>query len=320
MVKDSRNKAEKVKSDCKDCPKADKCHSAKTTEQANTSCSSESKQSDSENIKNALDHIRHKIFVMSGKGGVGKSSVSVNLAVALALKGFRVGLLDVDLHGPSIPRMLGLADRVKATEDALIVPLQHEVKNLQVLSVQSMLEDPDQAILWRGPMKTQAIKQFIGQVAWGKLDYLIIDSPPGSGDEHMTVLKSIPDALCLLVTTPQEVSLADVRKAINFLQYAQANILGLVENMSGLVCPHCQSPIELFKRGGGAEMAKEYAIRFLGAIPLDPLAVVAGDRGTATVLLEEDSPAKKAFFELADNVVKAVESCRDECFARSVSS
>ena len=197
-----------------------------------------------------LEKIRYKLFVMSGKGGVGKSSVAVNVACALAASGARVGLLDVDLHGPSVPRMLGLTGAMDVGPGAAIAPKRFG-DNLLVVSMQSLLADPDQAVLWRGPMKTTAIRQFIADVDWGELDYLVIDSPPGTGDEHLTVLKNIRDALCLLVTTPQEISLADVRKTINFLQYANANILGVVENMSGLVCPHCHKEIELFKKGGG---------------------------------------------------------------------
>ena len=154
-------------------------------------------------------------------------------------------------------------------------------------------------------MKTSAIRQFISEIQWGELDYLVIDSPPGTGDEHMTVLRTIPDALCVVVTTPQEVSLADVRKAINFLQYAKANILGIVENMSGLICPHCSKEIALFKKGGGEELAGKYGIEFLGAVPLDPVTVVAGDMGRPVVLMEEPSPVKNALMALADTVDRA---------------
>jgi Mrp family chromosome partitioning ATPase len=181
--------------------------------------------------------------------------------------------------------------------------------------MESLLKDPDQAVLWRGPMKTNAIRQFIADVDWGELDFLVIDSPPGTGDEPMTVLKTVPEALSVVVTTPQEISLADVRKAINFLQYAQANILGVVENMSGLICPYCQKEIDLFKKGGGKDLAEKYGLDFLGAIPLDPATVVAGDIGKPVVLLEEDVPAKAAFMKLAD----VISTRAQECF-ESVSS
>lgn len=252
-------------------------------------------------ISSTLSHIKYKLFVMSGKGGVGKSSVSVNLAAALAEKGFKVGIMDVDIHGPSVPTLLGLKGLLDTDRGSLIVPKPYN-KNLSVVSMDSLLKDPDQAVLWRGPMKTSAIRQFISDVKWGDLDFLVIDSPPGTGDEPMTVLKTIPDALCLVVTTPQEVSLADVRKSVNFLQYAKANILGVVENMSGLICPQCGAHIDLFKAGGGRKLAEKYGLEFLGAVPLDPATVVAGDLGTPVVLLKEDTPAKLALRAVANRV------------------
>lgn len=258
-------------------------------------------------IRSTLQNIRFKLFVMSGKGGVGKSSIAVNLAAALALKGFRVGLLDVDIHGPSIPHFLGLSGGLKSSRGSLLIPQKYGDR-LFVVSTESLLKDTDQAILWRGPMKTSAIRQFIADVDWGHLDYLVIDSPPGTGDEPMTVLKTIPEALSIVVTTPQEISLADVRKAINFLQYAHANILGLVENMSGLICPHCSGRIELFKTGGGKALAEKYGLEFLGAVPLDPAAVTASDLGKPVVMLEEDTPAKQALLQLAESVIKAAEN------------
>jgi ATP-binding protein involved in chromosome partitioning len=257
-------------------------------------------------ISSTLGKIRYKLFVMSGKGGVGKSSVAVNLAAALAQKGFRVGLIDVDIHGPSVPHLLGLKGQLEVERGSIIRPKEYN-KNLHVVSMESLLKDPDQAVLWRGPMKTSAIRQFISDVSWGELDYLVVDSPPGTGDEPMTVLKTIPDALCIVVTTPQEISLADVRKAVNFLQYAKATILGVVENMSGLICPHCEKEIDLFKKGGGRDLASRYGLEFLGAIPLDPASVVAGDLGKPVVLLEQETPAKRALLELADNVHRACE-------------
>ncbi len=254
-------------------------------------------------ISSALQKIHYKIFVMSGKGGVGKSSVAVNIAAALSTQGYRVGLMDVDIHGPSVPRLLGLSGPMEGGRGGVIEPKRYN-DNLSVVSMDSLLQDQDQAVLWRGPMKHSAIRQFIADVNWGELDFLVIDSPPGTGDEHMTVLRTIPEALCVIVTTPQELSLADVRKTINFLQYAQANVLGVVENMSGLICPHCHEEISLFKKGGGMELAKKYGLDFLGAVPLDPATVVAGDLGQPIVLLEEDTPAKIALLEVASRVAK----------------
>ncbi len=258
-------------------------------------------------IASTLARIKYKLFVMSGKGGVGKSSIAVNLAAALAVQGYRVGLLDVDIHGPSVPHLLGLTGLLEVEPGKGVVPKRYN-EHLAVVSMESLLKDPDQAVLWKGPMKTSAIRQFVADVLWGDLDFLVIDSPPGTGDEPMAVLKTMPDALSIVVTTPQEVSLADVRKAINFLQYTRANILGVVENMSGLVCPHCSQEIPLFKKGGGEELARKYGLQFLGAIPLDPTTVVASDLGTPVVLLEGDSPAKTALLQFASRVVEAIAS------------
>lgn len=256
-------------------------------------------------IRSTLDRIACKLFVMSGKGGVGKSSVAVNIAAALASSGHKVGLLDVDIHGPTVPHLLGITGVFDVDRGSLLKPKRYN-DNLSVVSVESLLKDADQAVLWRGPMKHAAIRQFVSDVDWGELDFLVVDSPPGTGDEPMTVLKTVPEAWCVVVTTPQEISLADVRKALSFLKHAKANILGVVENMSGLVCPHCQEEIPLFKKGGGEAMAGAYGLEFLGAVPLDPATVVAADLGRPVVLLEEDSAAKSAFLRLAERIKGAV--------------
>jgi len=258
-------------------------------------------------IASTLDKIKYKLFVMSGKGGVGKSSVAVNLAAGLAQLGYKVGLMDVDIHGPSVPHLLGLKGQLDIERGRLLQPKRFN-DNLGVVSMQSLLQDDNQAILWRGPMKTSAIRQFISDVQWGELDFLVIDSPPGTGDEPMTVLRTIPDALSVVVTTPQQVSLTDVRKALNFLQHAKANILGLVENMSGLICPHCSQEIELFAKGGGRELAESQHVPFLGEVPLDPASVVAGDLGTPVVLMDEDLPSKRAFQHLSATVAEAAQN------------
>jgi Mrp family chromosome partitioning ATPase len=257
-------------------------------------------------ISSTLNKIQYKLFIMSGKGGVGKSSVTVNAAAALAGKGFSVGILDMDIHGPSVPRLLNLSEQAEADERGeFLHPVRYN-ERLAVISMDSLLQNRDSAILWRGPKKTAAIRQFISDVNWGELDFLLIDSPPGTGDEHMAVLKTIPDALCVVVTTPQEISPADVRKAVNFLQYAKANVLGVVENMSGLHCPHCRQEIDLFKKGGGKLLAEQCGIPFLGSVPLDPITVTAADKGIPVVFLEGDFPAKRGFLALADNIVKRV--------------
>ena len=252
-------------------------------------------------IAETLSAIKHKLFIMSGKGGVGKSSVTVNLAAALANQGYKVGILDVDLHGPSVPHLLGMSSRADSDGAGKILPVPCG-DNLWVISVESFLPDRDAAVIWRGPLKTQAIMQFLSEVKWGALDYLLIDSPPGTGDEHMTVLDAIPDAQCLVVTTPQEISRADVRKALDFLVQIKARVLGVVENMSGLVCPHCGGEIDLFKKGGGEALAKVHNLPFLGAIPLDPATVIAADRGEPIVRMVEDTAAKRAFLKLAETV------------------
>lgn len=252
-------------------------------------------------IAQTLSRIGHVLFVVSGKGGVGKSAVTANLAVALARQGKRVGILDVDMHGPSIPTLLGISGRLAPEDAELLAPAVSE-SGVRVISMDTLLENRNAAVIWRGPKKTAAIKQFISGVAWGDLDFLLIDSPPGTGDEHLAILRGIPSARCIVVTTPQELALADVRKAIHFLRRMRAEILGLVENMSGLVCPHCAGTIDLFTKGGGEATAQKEGIAFLGAIPIDPVMVVAADRGIPAVDLPGASPAKNAFITLAETV------------------
>ncbi|MBQ9407064.1 MAG: Mrp/NBP35 family ATP-binding protein [Desulfovibrio sp.] len=288
---------------CNSCSKSSSCPSS--TSNGGAGKCSDIMAVQERAIAERLSHIQYKVFIMSGKGGVGKSSVTVNIAAALAQHGFKVGILDVDMHGPSVPNLLALHKGIEIDEATkLMVPATYS-DNLSVISMDTLLQDKDQAVLWRGPKKNSAIRQFIADVKWGTLDFLLIDSPPGTGDEHMTVMQTIPDALCVVVTTPQEISLADVRKTINFLQYANANILGVIENMSGLVCPHCHKKIDLFKKGGGEKLAQKYGLKFLGAIPLDPVAVIAADKGTPLIFLEEESCAKTAFLRLADAIAAA---------------
>ncbi len=252
-------------------------------------------------IAETCGNIRYKILVTSGKGGVGKSSVTVNIAVALAAQGYKVGILDVDIHGPSVPHLLGLTSTIEASPDGGLLPAPYS-DNLSVISMDTLLKDKDQPVLWRGTKKGQAIREFMSDVRWGALDFLVIDSPPGTGDEPMTDLESIPEALCVVVTTPKEVSLVDVRKTVNFLSTVHANTLGIVENMSGLSCPYCHKEIDLFKKGGGEALANKHGIPFLGAIPIDPASVVASDKGVPVVLLDEDVPSKKALTKLANTI------------------
>ncbi|MDR2503571.1 MAG: Mrp/NBP35 family ATP-binding protein [Deltaproteobacteria bacterium] len=250
-----------------------------------------------------LGRIRHKIFVMSGKGGVGKSSVSVNLATALSDMGYKTGLLDLDLHGPSVPGLLGIKDGGRAAGDsALLMPVRAR-ENLLVLSLDILLRDRDQAVIWRGPKKNAAIRQLLAGADWGDLDFLFMDSPPGTGDEHLAVLRFIPDVLCLVVTTPHQVALADARKTISFLRATQAAALGVVENMSLLHCPHCGEKIHL-SSGSGEELAAKSGLSFLGAVPFDPEASRAADAGVPAADIPGANPAKEAYSALAAAVVR----------------
>ena len=251
-----------------------------------------------EALKGTLGRIKHKFMVMSGKGGVGKTSTSVNLALALADRGHRVGIMDVDLHGPDVPRMLGLTGMLDMADDRKLNPMRYS-KHLSAVSIESLTPTKDDAIIWRGPVKYSAIQQFIADVAWGDLDFLVIDSPPGTGDEPLTVAQTIADAKAIIVTTPQEVSLADVRKSINFCKLVKMEIFGLIENMSGLACPHCQSVIDLFGSGGGEKTALAAQIPFLAKIPFDPKMVECGDAGVSYQQHHKDAPVTQAYQSVA---------------------
>lgn len=255
-------------------------------------------------INERLGQIKNKILVMSGKGGVGKSSVAAYLSIFLAKKGHRVGLMDVDLHGPSIPRMMGVRGGIRAVEAGKAIPIS-VMPNLDLISIESMMgEDKDAALIWRGPIKIGVIRQFISDIKWPELDYLIIDSPPGTGDEPMTVAQTIPDAKALIVTTPQEVSLADVRKSINFCRQMKMEIMGLVENMSGLTCPHCGKSIELFKTGGGRSTADKEGLRLLGNLPVEPELVKIGDSGDLSMLDADNFHFAGEFKKIVDKIEK----------------
>ncbi|RJR43161.1 MAG: ATP-binding protein [Desulfobacteraceae bacterium] len=266
-----------------------------------------------EEIKARLEHIRNKILVMSGKGGVGKSSVAAYLAVSLARKGCRVGLMDVDLHGPSIPRLLGLKGTLQPSRSpGKVIPVR-SMPNLEVMSIESMLgENKDVATIWRGPVKIGVIRQFVSGIDWSDLDYLIIDSPPGTGDEPLTVAQTIPDAKAVVVTTPQEVSLADVRKSISFCRQVKMEILGIVENMSGFHCPHCGKEIELFGARGGEVLAEKENIPLLGKLPLDPEVVMHGDSGQAAGILSTERPFGKAFENIVEKIMETTRRCEKE--------
>jgi len=255
-------------------------------------------------IKNSLAKIKHKIFVLSGKGGVGKSSVSANLAASLSKKGYKTGLMDVDVHGPSIAHMLGLTEMLDVSPDQQLLMPKQVNENLKVVSVQALMQDKDQAIIWRGPAKTGMIQQFVSNVDWGELDFLVIDAPPGTGDEPLTVVQNIPEALGVIVTTPQEVALADIRKSISFCKTVKLKTLGIVENMAGFKCPHCNEPIDLFSSGGGERTAKAQGLTFLGSLPFDTQVVASGDKGAPIMFEDKETEFTKAFAKIVDNILK----------------
>jgi Mrp family chromosome partitioning ATPase len=246
-------------------------------------------------LENRMAQIKHKIMILSGKGGVGKSTVAVNIAVALGLEGKKVGILDADFHGPSIPTLLHLNGKsLKAGENG-IEPIDF-VEGVKVISIGFFMAEQDKAVIWRGPMKISVLKQLLAEVNWGELDYLIIDFPPGTGDEPLSVAQLIPDADgAIIVTTPQDLSLIDVRKSIDFCRQLKLPILGVIENMSGLVCPHCEQVIDVFKRGGGEKMAGETGVPFLGRIPIEPLIVEASDNGKPFIYHYGETKAAEAF-------------------------
>ena len=252
-------------------------------------------------VEKSLSKIKHKFLIMSGKGGVGKTSTSVNLSLALAKLGFQVGLMDVDLHGPDIPRMLGLKEDLELSSERKLQPLRYS-KNLKAVSVEALTPSKDNAIIWRGPIKYSAIQQFIADVEWGELDYLLIDAPPGTGDEPLTVAQTIKDAKAIIVTTPQEVSLADVRKSINFCKTVNLAVFGLIENMSGFSCPHCGEVLDLFGTGGGERTAKAMEVPFLGRIPFDQNVVICGDSGKSLHDFHGETPVAQAFSAIAQNM------------------
>jgi ATP-binding protein involved in chromosome partitioning len=246
----------------------------------------------------ALDQVKHLIAVGSGKGGVGKSTVALNLALALAQEGHKVGIVDADVHGPSMQQMTGTG-RPTVTEDDLLVPPEYE--GVKVMSI-GMFAAPGQAQLMRGPMVTQVIRQFLTQVVWGELDYLIIDLPPGTGDIHLTLAQMVPLSGAVLVTTPQEVSLLDVRKAVHMFKTVNVPLLGVVENMSYFICDGCEKKHYIFRRGGGEKLAKEAGVALLAELPLDPRVAEAGDEGVAFVVSNPSSPVGQAYQEMAKQV------------------
>jgi len=281
---------------CEGCAHKEQCRTAQDPLDVKLTCN--------------LSKIKHRIGVLSGKGGVGKTTVATNLAAELAKRGFKVGLLDADIHGPNVAKMFGAeGQRLFADPNSQtikpFIPLG--MPNLKIVSMAFLLENPDQPVVWRGPLKHQAIKQFLAEIDWGELDFLIVDLPPGTGDEALSVAQLIkPMDGFVIVTTPQEVSLLDTRKSISFAKMMGVPVLGIIENMSGLICPHCGKEIELFKRGGGEKAAKELGIPFLGRVPIEPAVVEAGDEGVPIVVAHPESASARALAEITEKLLNQV--------------
>jgi ATP-binding protein involved in chromosome partitioning len=255
-------------------------------------------------LRYRMKQIKHKVAVISGKGGVGKSTVTVNLAAAFALHGSRVGVLDADLHGPSVPRLLGLTGQQVKVGPPGAFPVKGPL-GIKVVSIDFFLPEQKTPTIWRGPLKMTAIRQFLSEIVWGELDILFIDLPPGTGDEPLSVAQLLPNIDgVIIVTMPSELSRAVVKKAITFAQRLGMPIIGIVENMSGFVCPTCGDKIDIFQSGGGKKMAEETGVLFLGSIPIDPKVSMDSDKGSPFVIEHVDSPAAEAFVE----IVKKVES------------
>lgn len=256
-------------------------------------------------IKDVLANVHHVLMIMSGKGGVGKSSISAGLAVVLSMRGYQVGLLDVDIHGPSLAGMMGVQGLLDISTDQLVIPKQVNA-GLKVVSMQSLMQNRDQAVIWRGPAKTGVIRQFVGDVQWGELDFLLVDAPPGTGDEPLGVAQTISTAKALIVTTPQEMALADVRKSINFCRSVHLEILGLVENMGPFACPCCGETVSLFKSGGGQITARKMAVPFLGSLPFDPKVVRILDEGRPMRLNSEAPQFVTALEDVVEKMLSAL--------------
>lgn len=255
-------------------------------------------------LKTRMKKIKHKIAIISGKGGVGKTVTAVNLAIAFAIQGHenRVGLLDADLHGPCVPKMLGMEDKKLRVGPIGAFPALGPL-GLKVVSMAFVLEGKEVPVIWRGPLKMRAIQQFLSEIAWGELDFLLIDLPPGTGDEPLSVLKLLPDMDgVIIVTIPSEVSQTVVGKSITFSRQLNVPVIGIIENMSGFVCPDCGKVTDIFKSGGGEKISQEYAVPFLGKIPLDPRVCEASDLGHPFIMEYPDSPAAKAFMDIVEKI------------------
>jgi len=293
--KDTKKKQaeEECNSECSSCKTASTCASAKKGQAGLPP-------------KADID-VKHVIMVLSGKGGVGKSTVSVNLAYALSAHGKKVGLLDLDMHGPNVPKMLGIEDHKLSVMGDHIEPV-HVTGMLSVISMAFLLPDTSTPIIWRGPMKMAAIQQFLGEVNWGSLDYLVVDLPPGTGDEALTIAQLAPNVRgAVIVTTPQDVATLDARKSARFIEKLGLPVIGVIENMSGMLCPHCGVEIDLFGKGGGKKLADELRVPFLGSIPLDIEMRKAGDEGRPFIIRRGDSPTWKCVDKVMEELIRVTE-------------
>jgi ATP-binding protein involved in chromosome partitioning len=253
-------------------------------------------------ISEKMKGIKHVIVVLSGKGGVGKTTVAINLATSFALNGLRVGVLDADIHGPNTPKMLGIKNYVPSVGESGIMPAIGPL-NMKVMSMAFLLPNQDTPVIWRGPLKMGAIKQFITDVNWGELEYLVVDLPPGTGDEPLSILQLIPDITgVIIVTTPQDVALLDVRKSITMVKEMHVPVLGIVENMSGFICPKCGEETKIFGEGGGEKASADMEVPFLGGIPIDGGITEDGDKGMPFVVQHAKSKAAEAFQKVVDKI------------------
>jgi ATP-binding protein involved in chromosome partitioning len=288
-------------------PVCETCSSATCSAKAKRGGETDEEFKERQELARRLCGIEHKILVLSGKGGVGKSSVAASLAVALARRGKKVGILDIDIHGPSIPRLLGVEGAHATGTEHSIDPVVTSA-GISVMSMGFLLKDRDDAVIWRGPLKYAMIKQFLKDVEWGRLDYLIIDSPPGTGDEPLSIAQLIDDADgAVIITTPQALSLSDVRKSIGFVRRLNVPALGVIENMSGYECPGCGTRMDLFGTGGGAAMARDLGVPFLGSVPIDPLFVPACDAGALETYLAAGGHGAEALLSVVDELVSHIE-------------